>query len=223
MDGLHYFSGTQKNKPAKIEKELAYVTEFADGLSRDFGFETKRLEFGPGLFSDYFGTDADASEATVLEQCREAIHRAASRFELTIELGRFLAASCGTYLTKVLEVKDNHSGRYAIIDGGTHQINYDGQILGLRVPPVSVLSGGGETEQYTVCGSLCAISDRLFQHAQLPGVKEGDILAFHRAGAYGVTEGKALFLSRELPRVVLAKGGDSFLLRDFIPTDPFNA
>ena len=222
MDGLHYFSGTQKNKPAKIEKELAYVTEFADGLSRDFGFEAKRLEFGPGFFSDYFGADADGAEAAMLEQCTDAVRAAASRFELTIELGRFLAASCGTYLTKVLEVKDNHSGRYVIIDGGTHQINYDGQILGMRVPPMSVVSGGGEDEQYTICGSLCAISDRLVQHAQLPAVKEGDILAFHRAGAYGVTEGKALFLSRELPRVVLAAGEDTVLLRDFIPTDPFN-
>lgn len=222
MDGLHYFSGTQKNKPARIEKELTYVTEFAESLSRDYGFETKRLEFGPGFFSDYFGSDADASESAMLEQCAEAIEKAASRFELTIELGRFLAASCGSYLTKVLEIKDNHSGRYVIVDGGTHQINYDGQILGLRVPPVSVLSGGGETEQYTVCGSLCAISDRLVQRAELPAVKEGDILALHRAGAYGVTEGKALFLSRELPRVVLAKGDETRLLRDFIPTDLFN-
>ena len=222
VDGLHYFSGTQKNKSAKIEKELACVTEFADGLSRDFGFETRRLEFGPGFFSDYFGADANSAETALLQQCSEAIQRAAARFELTIELGRFLAASCGTYLTKVLEVKDNYSGRYVIVDGGTHQINYDGQILGLRVPPVSVLSGGGKNEQYTICGSLCAISDRLVQHAQLPAIKEGDILAFHRAGAYGVTEGKVLFLSRELPRVVMANGDDTVLLRDFIPTDPFN-
>lgn len=222
MVGLHHFTGTQKNKAPKIEKELAYVTEFADGLLNDFGFETKRLEFGTGFFVDYFGSDADTAEMDILRQCAEAIRKAASRFELTIELGRFLAAPCGTYLTKVLEVKDNQSGRYVIVDGGTHQINYDGQILGLRVPPVSVLTGGGEPEVYTVCGSLCAISDRLVQRAELPSVKAGDILTFHRAGAYGITEGKALFLSRELPRVVMSMGDDTVLLRDFIPTDPFN-
>lgn len=222
MVGLHHFTGTQKKKPSKIEKELAYVTEFADGLERDFGFVTKRLEFGPGFFADYFGEDADSAELDMLAQCSEAIQKAADRFELTIELGRFLASPCGTYLTKVLEVKTNHSGRYAIIDGGTHQINYDGQILGLRVPPVTVLTGGGEPETCTICGSLCAISDRLVQHSQLPAVKAGDILAFRRAGAYGITEGKALFLSRELPRVVLAKGDEAVLLRDFIPTDQFN-
>ncbi len=222
MVGLHYFSGTQKNKPEKIIKELDYVAQFADGLKEDFGFEVRRLEFGPGLFADYFGSDADSAELAVLRACADAVERASQRFELTVELGRFLAAPCGTYLTRVLEVKDNHDDRYVIVDGGTHQLNYDGQILGLRVPPVRVLNGGGAPETYTVCGSLCAISDRLVQRAQLPAVAPGDIFAFERAGAYGVTEGKALFLSRELPRVVMVSGEKAVLLRDFIPTDPFN-
>ena len=49
------------------------------------------------------------------------------------------------------------------------------------------------------------------------------MLAFDQAGAYAMTEGMALFLSRDLPGVVLVDGqGRAQLARDHLPTDPLN-
>lgn len=42
--------------------------------------------------------------------------------------------------------------------------------------------------------------------ASLQGLKVGDRLVFERTGAYSVTEGIALFLSRDLPEVYFWSG-----------------
>ena len=54
---------------------------------------------------------------------------------VTLELGRSLTASCGTYLTRVVDVKTNATGNYAILDGGIHHLVYYGQSMGMRRPP----------------------------------------------------------------------------------------
>ena len=51
----------------------------------------------------------------------------------------------------------------------------------------------------------------------------GRVLAFERAGAYCMTEGVSLLLSRELPAIVLAdETGTTHLARPQTPTDPMN-
>ena len=49
-----------------------------------------------------------------------------------------------------------------------------------------------------------------------------DILVFMNVGAYSVTEGISLFLSRDLPRVYRKCGDSLTLLRDKIQTEDFN-
>ena len=135
---------------------------------------------------------------------------------VTVELGRALAALCGYYLTKVEDTKTSDGIHYCIVDGGCHQLNYDGQIKGMYEPYVKVLpkevsvkdaevSENKNTEEKTwkVCGSLCTLNDVLCNEITLEGLEKGAILVFERTGAYSAMEGMALFLSHELPGVVL--------------------
>ena len=58
----------------------------------------------------------------------------------------------------------------------------------------------------------------------LAGAKVGDVLVFERVGAYSPMEGISLFLSRDLPKVLLySKGQDLRLARDAQPTDVINS
>ena len=50
----------------------------------------------------------------------------------------------------------------------------------------------------------------------------GDLLCFTRIGAYSVTEGPALFLSRNMPRIVLHTENGKVLVRDTIHTSKLN-
>lgn len=80
-----------------------------------------------------------------------------------------------------------------------------------------------EPEAWTVCGALCTTNDLLAKQLPLKGLALGSVLAFEKTGAYSMTEGISLFLSRDLPRVAIVDAnGRSRLVREGIRTDPFN-
>ena len=75
--------------------------------------------------------------------------------------------------------------------------------------------------EWTVCGSLCTTGDVLVRKLRIP-LAEGDLLAFDNLGAYSVTEGIALFLSRELPLVALRGEGGWRVARKRVETSALN-
>lgn len=202
--GIHYYSGTQKKKAAAIQKELLYLSEVLQALRQQTGFEPCHVEYGPGLACDYFGDCPEKTDLALLEETSVMMRGFAEHYPVTVEMGRFLAGPCGTYFTRVQDVKTNHGICYAICDGGVHQLNYYGQMMAMQVPPVTVINSENEPKvPVCLCGSLCTTADVLVRRVELAGVKEDALLAFSRCGAYSVTEGMALFLSRELPAVYL--------------------
>ncbi len=225
--GLHYFTGTQKRKPAKIEKELDYISDFADRLKAQTGFETVRLEYGTGLAVDYFSSEADELEKERLDGVCAKVREISEKFDLTIEMGRFFAAPCGYYLTRVMDVKTNCGINYAIVDGGLNQLKYDGQIQGMQIPEIIHIKNGdntsGNVQKWTLCGSLCTTADILARDAEFNSLEIGDTLVFCRTGAYSAMEGMAVFLSRELPLISLYSENNGLkIVRKLINADIFN-
>ena len=222
---IHYYSGTQKKKLAVVEKELAELEDLADILEERFGLSGISLEYGPGLPADYFGDDPEGRDMAVLAEAGAMIAAVAARRSVTVEFGRFLASPCGTYLTAAADIKNNNGENFVICDGGLNHLKYYGQTMAMQTPPITLLGDHGEkTENYTLCGSLCTTADILVRKVTLPALSVGDVLAFGRCGAYSVTEGIGLFLSRQLPRIVLhSERGGNRLLRDFYGTDILNS
>lgn len=225
--GLHYFSGTQKRKPAAIVKELDFLLAFISKVKAEHDFVLARLEYGTGLAVDYFTDDASALEEARLHEISAKIREVSESVELTVEMGRFFAAPCGVYLTRVMDVKTNAGVNYAIVDGGLNQLKYDGQIQGMQIPQIAHLHANEDTEcsaeKWTLCGSLCTTADILARNAQFSGLSIGDILAFKRTGAYSVMEGMSVFLSREMPGVFAYSEKQGLVqLRRMLYTDPLN-
>lgn len=224
--GIHYFTGTQKRKPAAIIKELDRVDAFVDMVKSDYDFELKRVEYGTGLAVDYFKDNADELEEERLNGIAERICELGEKVELTVEMGRFFAAPCGFYFTKVIDTKTCCGINYAIVDGGLNQLKYDGQIQGMQIPAITHLSdddNNTDEQAWTLCGSLCTTADVLAREVKLCGLKPDDTLVFHRTGAYSAMEGMAVFLSREMPRIALySKEKGLRIVRDFIYSDTMN-
>lgn len=206
VGGIHYFSGTQKRNLKKHQKELMYLDEFLRNIEDELGEKIPCLEYGSGTAVPYFkGKDAETFQDEGFQGLAEAIGQMQWKGHVTIEMGRAIAALCGYYLTEIRDIKTNKEKNYCIVDGGNHQINYDGQIKGMYEPYVMTIPEGtvdGE-KKWNVCGSLCTVNDVMCSDISLPPVKEGHVLVFERTGAYSAMEGMALFLSHELPGVVL--------------------
>ncbi len=222
--GLHFFTGTQKKKANLIVKELEDLDNFIKRLIQDYQYHPIHIEYGPGLAVEYFNEPYDEKDINLLMEAAPSLKNFAEKYNLTIEMGRFFAATCGTYLTKVVDTKVNCGINYAICDGGMNQLKYYGQTMAMQVPPITILSSEDrEKSHWSLCGSLCTTADVLVRKVELPHLRLGDILAFHRSGAYSVTEGISTFLSREIPRVYLySENSGLSMVRDFYDSSLLN-
>lgn len=202
--GLHYYAGTQKKKAVFIEKELKTLDKFLCGLKDEYGYIPSMVEYGPGMAADYFGDEPEKTDAELLDDVSVLLREFAEKYPLSIEMGRFFAADCGTYFTKIADTKQIHDINYAICDGGIHHLKYYGQTMAMQIPPICVLNPVDDEEKtWSLCGSLCTVADVLVRQASLNGAGQGSVLAFERCGAYSVTEGTVLFLSRAMPEIYM--------------------
>lgn len=221
--GIHYFTGTQKTKVKTIAKEFEVLDALCTELESEYGFKAQHIEYGTGLAVEYYKDFTEDTEMALLAEAGEVVRSFAEKYPLTIEMGRFFAAQSGTYLTSVMDIKTTSDINYVICDGGINQLNYYGQNMAMKVPPVKVVGKSGETGEYCLCGSLCTVADVLIRKAELPLLERGDVIAFSKCGAYSVAEGIAAFLSRAMPRVALYSESDGLTLsRELTETYPLN-
>lgn len=208
--GIHYFAGTQRLKLKHQRDELLKLKDTIKGFRERYGIPLERLEYGPGLGYPYFEGDDFSDTLSPLQELAEDLRETSKWCSLTVEMGRFLASSCGYYLTKAVDKKTSGIKNWAILDGGINHINYYGQMMGLKVPVIKLLRQNEHkaddevTEAWALCGSLCTTNDVLVREYRTGAFDIGDLFVFCNAGAYSVTEAMGLFLSRDLPGVVMA-------------------
>lgn len=225
--GIQYFSGTQKTSAKKIARELKQMDTFLASVEHDFGIRLEELEYGPGLAVEYFESDDIARKKEEEQLCALGDALESMRFEgrLVVEFGRALVASCGTYATSVVDTKTNRGFNHAIVDGGMHQHTYFGHSMSMQQPPLRIVGSqqGDSDELWSFYGSLCTTNDVLAKQVPCGGLIIGDVVAFEKTGAYGMTEGLSLFLSRDLPRVILAdRQGNLVQVRNRVETWALN-
>lgn len=223
--GFHYFTGTQKSNAMTIDRELEFLDHFCEEMEKEYGFSARHIEYGTGLAVEYYKDFTERTDLELLDKVGAAVRRFSEKYPLTVEMGRFFTAECGLYLTKVMDIKTNGDTNYVICDGGINQLNYYGQNMAMKVPPICVLNKYGQESMvdYCLCGSLCTTADILVRKVTLPGLELGDVICFSRCGAYSISEGIANFLSRELPGVALYNRVDGLVLsRRQTETYPFH-
>ncbi len=222
VDGLEYFSGTQKHSIKKVNKEIDYLVELTNKIEQELGYVLQEVEYGPGFPVFYF-QDEEFNEDEFLDEVKEALAKLSHK-KVSLELGRSIAASCGSYLTSVADAKTNKNGNHVILDGGINHLVYYGQTMAMRIPQFELLPKKEDEEEiYNLYGSLCTINDIIIKNLKVRKLQLGDTFVFKNVGAYSVTEGIALFLSRDMPKVVLAnEQGETTLVRDTIKTSEIN-
>ena len=103
---------------------------------------------------------------------------------LVLEPGRHLAGPVGTFVTRVLHVKQAGGRTIAVCDGGSNDLLRPA-LYGAE-HPIAVLAGDDREEtQVDVVGPLCESGDFLALGRGLPLPRRGDLIAVELAGAYG--------------------------------------
>ncbi len=220
IEGIEYFSGTQKHSLKIINKEITYLKNFIKAIEQELNFKINELEYGPGLPVYYF-KDEEFDEDNYLNELKKLLD--SIDLKVTIEIGRSIVASCGYYITKIVDMKTNKYGNYLILDGGINQLVYYGQTMAMRIPYLDIYPKNNKEEIcYNLCGSLCTTNDILVKNISLHKVNINDVIIFKNTGAYSVTEGISLFLSHELPKVILHYSNKDILVRNNFKTSELN-
>ena len=190
------------------------------------------FEYGPGFAYPYFEGEDFSDTLRPVKELAGDLREAAEGCDLTVEMGRFIASSCGYYLSRVCDVKRSYDNTWVILDGGINHVNYPGQMMGLKTPVIIALQDDPEekpgstsepSETITLCGSLCPTNDVIARRytGREPGL--GDLLVFCNIGAYSITEGLNLFLSRDMPVVLIRRDGIITKARDVTETWRLNS
>lgn len=224
INGIQYFSGTQKSSIKRLKKECDFLDSIINHLKNDLHFEIDELEFGTGLPVVYFQDSKTFHEDEFLEEFSKIIDQMQYQGKIIMELGRSIAASCGEYYSRVVDMKVNQNGNYAILDGGMHHMTYYGQMMAMKHPKYHIFPNrtDEDAQMWNLCGSLCTINDLIVKQLPVSNLKVGDVFIFENTGAYSMTEGISLFLSRDLPQVIIKENNDYELVRDCIDTYHLN-
>ena len=117
--GLSFHAGSQQTNPARWEEAIALCADIGAQADAE-GMPLDVLNLGGGFGIPYAACDEELDLAPIGDELSAMTDRAAPAV-IVLELGRYLVAQAGWYLTSVLGHQD-HQGRHAVVvDGGTHQ------------------------------------------------------------------------------------------------------
>lgn len=205
ISGIHFYPGTMRKTIDQIEKDFEKFQSLMGLLHMPDGQE---IYYGAGIAFPYYDCDKSYDHWLLAGKISEHLNQLSRKYQVTYEAGRLFAADAGVYIARVAELRNSGDKEYVIINGGRHQFTYYGGLFGLggRVPKISVFGQKqtGRKIKADIVGALCTEGDLLAKEIELPEVGVGDYIVFHNAGAYCMTEGMALFLSRDIPAVFLS-------------------
>jgi diaminopimelate decarboxylase len=208
--GLSFHVGSQLLDPDPVHAAAAK----AAGLWREVGLPLRDLDVGGGLGIAYDGEGDAEVEPYAAELTQVAADLGA---ELVLEPGRWLVGPVGTFVTRVLYVKDAPGRRIAVCDGGMNDLIRPA-LYGAEHPISLVAANGRPTGRVDVVGPVCETGDFFTLDAELPFPEPGDLLAIGQAGAYCRVMAST-YNARPLCAEVLREGGEYRLIRYAVPAD----
>ena len=197
--GLHIYAGSQVLDAAALIEAQAATLALARRLADEAGAMPPLVNLGGGFGVPYFSGDRALDVEAVGAALAEALAGWQGDTRFAIELGRWLVAEAGVYLTRIVDRKESRGETFLVTDGGLHhQLAATGNLgtVVRRNYPLALASamGAEPSETVSVVGPLCTPLDRLGDRVALPRAKVGDLIAVFLAGAYGASASPADFL-----------------------------
>ena len=199
--GFHVYSGSQNLRPEAIAESMHSTVELVIDLAGAANLEVSFINLGGGLGIPYFPNEKPLDLQAVTEPAERSVQQLQKAFgnpEIIMELGRYLVGEAGSYVCRVIDVKESRGTRYAITDGGLHHHlaasgNF-GQVIRKNYPVVAIERSNIQ-ELVTVVGPLCTPLDLLGDKVMIDRVDVGSLIGILQSGAYGRTASPERFLS----------------------------
>ena len=206
--GIDCHIGSQLTKVSPFVDAIKKLKRLLDGV-KDMGVNMKYLDLGGGLGIQYNDETpplpADYG-ASILEETKDlGLH-------LLFEPGRNLVGNAGILVGKCLYTKKGEEKNFVIVDAGMNDLARPalyGSFHGVQ----PVLADQDGMIEGDIVGPICESGDFLVKDREFPNFKQGDLLAFMSAGAYGFTM-SSNYNSRPRVAEVMVKGNSFEIVRE---------
>ncbi|MNS41221.1 Diaminopimelate decarboxylase [compost metagenome] len=209
VEGLHMHTGSEIKDADVFVQGLEIMFEVAEHFPN-----LKYIDMGSGFKVPYVKDELETDVQTLGKKVLKAFDKfqKASNKELMLwfEPGKYIVSESGHFLVKTNVIKQTTATVFVGVNSGfNHLIRpmfYDAyhNIENISNPK-------GPERIYTVVGNICE-TDTFAWDRKINEVREGDVLVFHNAGAYGF-EMSSNFNSRLKPAEVLVIDGKPHLIR----------
>jgi diaminopimelate decarboxylase len=172
------------------------------------------IDFGSGFKVSYKAHDFETNIEELGEKLSHRFNLFCENYgrplTLAFEPGKFLVSQSGYFLTKVNGIKQTTSTVFAQVDSGFNHFIRP-MLYGAQHHIENISNPEGKPRFYSVVGYICE-TDTFANNCRINEIKEGDVLAFHNAGAYCFMMASN-YNSRYKPAEVLWYKGGSHLIR----------
>ncbi|HMI79726.1 MAG TPA: diaminopimelate decarboxylase [Ferruginibacter sp.] len=176
--------------------------------------ELESIDLGGGFKVPYKDGDTETDIPLLAQKVNGAFNNHPNpngrHLQVWFEPGKFLVSAAGCLLTTVNVMKETAATTFVNVNSGfNHLIRPMFYEAYHKIGNIS--NPGGAIKKYSVVGNICE-TDTFAWERKLNEVREGDLLVFYNAGAYGF-EMSSNFNSRLKPAEVLVKDGKAQLVR----------
>ena len=144
------------------------------------------IDFGSGFKVPYKPNDIETNIEELGEKLAERFNTFCENYgkalTLAFEPGKFIVSQSGYFLTKVNAIKQTTSTVFAQVDSGFNHLIRP-MLYGAQHHIENISNPTGKERFYSVVGYICE-TDTFANNRRIKEIAEGDILAFHNAGAY---------------------------------------
>lgn len=214
--GLHAFLASNTVTNDYYPTLAAQLFELAVEIKETVGVELDFIDLSGGIGIDYTPVDKQNDIAVIgsgvhAKYDEILVPNGLGNLKIYTELGRFMLASHGHLVTKVLHIKDTYR----------HYVGVDATAANLMRPAfygayhhiTNVSNPDGPVEVVDVTGSLCENNDKFAKNRELPQARVGDLLIIHEAGAHGASMGYNYNGRLRSAEILLQEDGSTRMIR----------
>ena len=223
LRGIHVYTATQVFEVEPLLEHCRNILEIGLEAADYAGHPLEMIDFGGGFGVPYFEKMSEFDLERFGEGFRELLstYRSDPRLEgcrFLFELGRYLVADAGVYVTRAVDVKRTRGKTFVVTDGGmNHHLTATGnmgQVFRKSYPLLNLTRMGGVPEEgVAVAGPCCTPLDMFGSNIPLADPEVGDLIGVFYSGAYGFSASNLGFLSHPAPAEVLLWQGEAHQLR----------
>ena len=206
---LHIHTGSEIKDVEVFVKGIEVLFDLAHQFK-----DLKVIDLGGGFKVPYKEGDSETDINLLAEKVQAAFQKyeeeTGRHLQVWFEPGKFLVSEAGYFVTEVNVLKETSATTFVSVNSGfNHLLRPMFYEAYHKIENIS--NTEGKTGKYTVVGNICE-TDTFAWQREMNETKEGDLLVFYNAGAYGF-EMASNFNSRYRPAEVMVKEGKSFLIR----------